>query len=174
MILSSYRRLLPYAKPFRFKFAVGLLLNVIASYFNLIVTLALLPAMGIVLGETSGLANISKGNSSSSLFNIADLIKSFKGYFTFGTPEEALLRICLFMLISYTLKNLFSYFGNYLMSLAEGGMSKALRDTVFEKLANLSLDYFYDRRTGQLLARVTDDVGVTNGAIISSIMTLVR
>jgi len=53
-------------------------------------------------------------------------------------------------------------------------MSKTIRDLVFEKLALLSLDYYYDRRTGQLLQRVTDDVGVTNGTLTSSISTLIR
>lgn len=171
MIFSSYRRLLPYAKPFRFKFAAGLLLNTLSSYCNIIVTYSLIPIMEVVLGETQ-----STTISSTKLQHgyQQDALEWFKSLFTGQTVEETLFNICVFMFTAYMLKNLFAYFGGYFMSLVEGGMSKTLRDKVFEKLANLSLDYFYDRKTGQLLTRVTDDVGVTNGAIISSITTLVR
>lgn len=174
MILSNYKRLLPYSKPFRIKFAFALVLNIISSYFNLVVTFALLPAMAVVLGETSGITSAAKPTGAITSVGAKDFVESFKGYFLGGTQEETLVNICLFMFIAYGLKNVFQYFGNYFMSLVEGGMSKTLRDAVFEKLAYLSLDYYYDRRTGQLLARVTDDVGVTNGAIISSSTTLIR
>jgi ATP-binding cassette, subfamily B, bacterial MsbA len=170
MIFSPYRRLLKYGKPFRAKFALGIFFNIVASLFNVIVLVALLPAMQVLLGEHSTLP--TKPVASSGLFGGA--LSSFRDYFLTGTPLDALAKICGFMFLAYILKNIFQYLGHYFMTLVEGGMSKALRDAVFAKLASLSIDYFYDRRTGQLLARVTDDVGVTNGALLTSLITLVR
>lgn len=170
MIFTSYRRLLKYGKPFRLKFMLGVLLNIIASLFNVVVLVALLPAMQVLLGEQSSMQ--PKPLAASGI--LANALNTFRQYFLTGTPIAALAKISAFMFLAYAVKNIFQYVGGYFMTLVEGGMSKTLRDAVFEKLAHLSLDYFYDRRTGQLLARVTDDVGVTNGALLASLTTLVR
>ncbi len=174
MIFSNYKRLLPYSKPFRLKFGVAVLLNMFSALFNVVVFMSLMPAMQVLLGVENPASSMKSAPLGTMLPNKQALLDSFKNYFLQGTKEEALLRVCLFIFIAYGLKNIFQYFGNYFMSLVEGGMSKALRDLVFEKLATLSLDYYYDRRTGQLLQRVTDDVGVTNGTITSSLATLIR
>jgi ABC-type multidrug transport system fused ATPase/permease subunit len=175
MILSDYKRLLPYSKPFRLKFGIALILNIVSTFFNIIVFVALMPAMQVLLNVNNP-SSPSKGMSTLgiSLPGRQELLESFKNYFLQGSKEEALFKVCLFIFFGYALKNIFQYFGNYCMSLVEGGMSKTLRDLVFEKLSMLSLDYYYDRRTGQLLQRVTDDVGVTNGTLLSSITTLIQ
>jgi ABC-type multidrug transport system fused ATPase/permease subunit len=172
MIFSNYKRLLPYSKPFGLKFVIAVLLNIFTAFFTVIVTFSLLPAMQVLLGIENTIQAPKTINGIGQVRQ--DLINSFKNYFLHGSREEALLRVCIFIFIIYALKNIFQYFANYVMSLVEGGMSKTLRDLVFEKLALLSLDYYYDRRTGQLLQRVTDDVGVTNGTLTSSISILIR
>ncbi len=175
MIFSNYKRLLPYSKPFRLKFTAAVILNSFSAFFNVVVFVALIPAMQVLLGVTNTATSAKPGLPITNILPSKQaLLDSFKGYFLEGTNEEALLRVCLFIFLAYGLKNIFQYFGNYFMALVEGGMSKTLRDMVFEKLATLSLDYYYDRRTGQLLQRVTDDVGVTNGTITSSLTTLIR
>jgi subfamily B ATP-binding cassette protein MsbA len=59
------------------------------------------------------------------------------------------------------------------MTLVESGMVRDLRDKVFEKLSKLSLDYYYDRKSGHLLSRLTNDVNQVNGTLTSSIMTII-
>jgi len=174
VIFSKYRRLLPYAKPFRLKFIIALSLNSVSAFFNVIVFVALIPAMQVLLGAGDSASSKPGLPITNIIPNKQTLFESFKQYFLQGTKEQALTKVCLFIFFAYALKNIFQYFGNYFMSLVEGGMSKTLRDMVFEKLATLSLDYYYDRRTGQLLQRVTDDVGVTNGTITSVMATIIR
>jgi ABC-type multidrug transport system fused ATPase/permease subunit len=175
MIFSKYKRLIPYAKPFRLKFIIALILNSVSAFFTVIVFVALIPAMQVLLGAADSSVSSRQGLPALNIIpNKQTLFDSFKQYFLQGTKEESLTKVVLFIFFAYALKNIFQYFGNYFMMLVEGGMSKTLRDMVFEKLATLSLDYYYDRRTGQLLQRVTDDVGVTNGTITSSLTTLIR
>ncbi len=173
---KNYRRLLPFAKPFRLTFIVSVFFNILTSLASTVVVLALMPAMAVVLGEAKNGAQPGAGlpipNVGGNLKN--ELLQSFREYFQQGTPIQALVKICTFLFVTYLLKNIFQYIANYLMALVEGGTSKHLRDTVFEKLSNLSLDYFYDRKMGNLLVRVTDDVGVVNSMLTSSLTTLIR
>lgn len=166
----NYRRLLPFAKPFRGRFAFAVVFNLLTAAATTLVFTALMPAMAVVLGETSP----TQGMPGASVAVKSEILQSFKEYFMRGSRTDALLRVCVFIFITYLLKNIFQYTANYFMSLVEGGMSKRLRDTVFDKLTSLSIDYFYDRKMGHLLVRVTDDVGVVNGMLTSSMTTSVR
>jgi ABC-type multidrug transport system fused ATPase/permease subunit len=167
----NYRRLLPFAKPFRGRFAVSVFFNLLTSAATTLVFTSLMPAMAVILDEKNA---ATTGMPGGAVAMKSQLLQSFKEYFMQGTKVDALLRVCTFIFVVYLLKNIFQYIANYFMAVVEGGMSKRLRDTVFEKLTSLSIDYFYDRRMGQLLVRVTDDVGVGNGMLTSSLTTSVR
>ncbi len=57
--------------------------------------------------------------------------------------------------------------------LAAGRVQLRLRDSVFARAQRLPADYFDERRMGDLLVRLTDDVAVVEGAIASGPVTLV-
>ena len=176
MIFEKYRRLLPYAKPFRIKFIFATIFNLLSAFLEPLSIVSLLPALNIILGEggkqSSALTGISIPGVQ--IVNKQGILDWFTAQFTSGTKDEALLKIAVFLFVVYALKNILQYIGSYFMMLFEGGMSKSIRDAVFEKLTSLSIDYFYDRKSGQLLVRVTDDVGNVNATISSSITTLIR
>jgi len=60
-----------------------------------------------------------------------------------------------------------------LAGLAAGRVQLRLRDSVFSRAQRLPADYFDERRLGDLLIRLTDDVAVVEGAIASGPVTLV-
>lgn len=176
MIMDIYRRLMPFTKKARSKFYISLAFTTISAALESLSIISLLPALRVLLGvsEQTSISTTNVPLPNVSIIDKQSILDSFTSYFTSGSKTDGLLKISLFLITLYTLKNLFSYIGGYFMSLFEGSTNKSLRDAVFEKLTSLSLDYFYDRRSGQLLLRVTDDVGVVNGAITSTITTIIR
>jgi ATP-binding cassette, subfamily B, bacterial len=60
-----------------------------------------------------------------------------------------------------------------LAGLAAARVQLRLRDSVFARAQRLPADYFDERRLGDLLIRLTDDVAVVEGAIASGPVTLV-
>ncbi len=167
---------MPFTKKARSKFYISIIFTTISAALESLSIISLLPALSVLLGITKE-ASLPTGGISIPNVSIIDkqsLLDSFVSYFTSGSKTDGLLKISLFLITLYTLKNVFSYIGGYFMSLFEGSTNKSLRDAVFEKLTSLSLDYFYDRRSGQLLLRVTDDVGVVNGAITSTVTSIIR
>jgi len=174
MIIKLFRRLLHFARPYRAKMIVAILFNTIANFLNSISITAILPIVSIILGEGDLSVGSTKPSApNNSIIDRKSILEWFEKQFTSGTRQEALIKLCAFIFITYALKNLFSYINNYLMSLVEGGMIKSLRDTVFEKLSNLSIDYYYQRKTGHLLSRINTDVWMVNYTLVSSIVTLI-
>ena len=75
-----------------------------------------------------------------------------------GDPGEAILRIILFILIVFALKNLFDFTRGYLVARVEQGVTRDLRNRVYDHLLDLDLGFFGRTRTGQIISRLTHDV----------------
>src|SRR5579871_5845342 len=169
MLVRLYRRLVQYAKPYRAKIIISSILNVLGNTVGSVNLLALLPIVSVILGEANPLASQSTPTiieRFSSLFLVRD---------AHGVLDQigSLERICIFVFTSYALKNILLYTSGYMMAVVENGMARSIRDAVFEKLSTLSLDYYYDRKSGHLLSRLTNDVGQVNNTLTSSIRTIV-
>jgi len=73
-------------------------------------------------------------------------------------PMEALRGIILFLLVVYALKNIADFLRRYLMAWVEQGVSRDLRNEVYEHLLDLDLAFFGRTRMGQIVSRLTHDV----------------
>jgi subfamily B ATP-binding cassette protein MsbA len=172
MIIKTYRRLLPLARPYRGKLILSSVFNILSNFVGSVNLLALLPIVSIVIGESHVMPTAGGGTA-------GHILDKFSHYFlvlkSSGEIDAtaSLIRICAFIFATSLLKNLFGYLSGYIMAIVENGMGRALRDSVFEKLSTLSLDYYYDRKSGHLLSRLTNDVGAVNGAFTSSIATII-
>ncbi|MBW7888841.1 MAG: ATP-binding cassette domain-containing protein [Bacteroidetes bacterium] len=91
-----------------------------------------------------------------------------------GSKNEALFKICGLILFVFLLKNIFDYSQSYLMARVEQSLMRDLRNSLYSHLHNLSLSYFTNERTGNLISRVTNDVNVVNGGVSASFVTLVK
>ncbi|NQU17557.1 MAG: ABC transporter ATP-binding protein [Candidatus Saganbacteria bacterium] len=72
----------------------------------------------------------------------------------------------------YFLRGIATYGQGYLISFAAQRMLYDLRTQLFEHLHNLSLDFFTKWRTGDLIARSTNDIDQIQNGIISSVIQL--
>jgi ATP-binding cassette, subfamily B, bacterial MsbA len=91
-----------------------------------------------------------------------------------GTTQDMLMRICVIILFVFLLKNLFDYLQSYTMAYVEQGSMMDIRNDLYEHLHNLSLSYFSNERTGNLISRVTNDVNVVNGGVSATFVTMLK
>lgn len=145
------------------------ILNVISNQLNVLFLPVILPIVSILLGE----AKTIDLNIKNEYVDTKSVLDWFTALFIAPTYTESLIRICGFIFGVYLLKNILGYTNGYMMAVIEGKMVKNIRDEIFSKLSSLSLDYYYERKAGQLLSRVTHDVSGVNHSIISSINTLI-
>ncbi len=91
-----------------------------------------------------------------------------------GDQFDALFRICILIITVFFLKNLFGFLQSYMLAYVEQGVIKDLRDGLFRHLHSLSLSYFTHERTGDLISRVMNDVGIVQRSISTSFVNLIR
>lgn len=99
---------------------------------------------------------------------------SIRDFLFAGTKSEALFKICMLIFFVFMMKNIFDYCQSYLMAKVEQSLMRDLRNALYEHLHNLSLAYFTNERTGNLISRVTNDVNVVNGGVSASFVTLIK
>ena len=72
------------------------------------------------------------------------------------------------------LKHLFTFAFQYLMSDVSQRVMRDLRYRLYARIQNLSLDYFSEKRTGELISRITHDVNVVENALSYGVTDLFR
>lgn len=87
------------------------------------------------------------------LANMTELIQSEK----IENWQEKLLRLTLTLIILYLSKILFRYLSNYLAHKAAWNLVEEIRMRVYNKIQDLSMSFFHDKQTGDLMSRVVND-----------------
>lgn len=75
-----------------------------------------------------------------------------------GDPQSAVLGIILCMLVVMAVKNVFDFTRMYLLARVEQGVTRDLRNEVYDHVLNLDLAFFGQTPMGQILSRLTHDV----------------
>jgi subfamily B ATP-binding cassette protein MsbA len=75
-----------------------------------------------------------------------------------GDPLVAVERIIALLVVVLLLKNVFAFARTYLLSRAEQGVNRDLRNAVYDHLVGLDLSFFGRVRTGQIVSRLTTEI----------------
>jgi len=98
----------------------------------------------------------------------------FQAIFSAPTREETLLKICLFLISAFALKNLFIYLNKQIIFRIQTKTAKKLRDDVFSSIIEMQLDYFNKNRVGNLMNYVYNDVENVNSSISSTFVNFLQ
>ncbi len=80
----------------------------------------------------------------------------------------------LFILLAYLAKGVGSYVQQYSMTFVGQDSVRTGRDRLLEPLLHLDLAFFHHHHSGDLISRISSDIGRIQGAVSSNVATLVR
>ncbi len=150
---SAYRRLLAYLGPHRGVFALAVGATFAFAALDAFSLALLVPFLQTLFAE-SGAAQAEPSGAFARLLEgtigrVVDLD---------GDPQAAIRGIILFILAVVALKNVFDFFRTYLNARVEQGVTRDVRNRVYDHLLDLDLSFFGRTRTGQIISRLTHDV----------------
>ncbi|MCG8753020.1 ABC transporter ATP-binding protein, partial [Tenacibaculum finnmarkense] len=174
--MGYFKDILKYEKKYRKFTVLNIVFNILYAIFNVLSVLAFIPVLGILFGTDKKIINEPNYEG---LSKIGDFLKdSFYHFISEKIKTEGdintLVFICLLALSLFFLKNLFRYLASYVIAFLRTGIVKDLRDKLYDKIVELPISYFSEKRKGDIIARMTSDVQEVEGSIISSIETIVR
>ncbi len=88
--------------------------------------------------------------------------------------QQALLMVCLAIVLVFFVKNLFRYLALYVLTPVRTGLVRDLRSKLFSKYLHMPLSWYSDERKGDLISRINLDVQEVEWSIISILETAVK
>ena len=73
--------------------------------------------------------------------------------------------LALILLVCFALRGVCQFLNNYLSHVASWNMVNRVRGIVYDHLQKLSMSYYHDKQTGQLMSRVINDTAAFEGLI---------
>ncbi|KJD33242.1 antibiotic ABC transporter ATP-binding protein [Tamlana sedimentorum] len=182
--MNEFFKILRYAKPYK-KYAIGhIISNVFFALFGTLSFVALKPMLDVIFEKnidpctgkaiiTNPTAPIYKG-----IWEISDYFEGLLAYrmheFTGGDKSKALIFVIMLLVLAFLLKNISGYLANYFMVFLRNGVIRDIRNTVYNKILELPLSYFSEKRKGDIMARVTGDVNDLQYSMLPVLELIVR
>jgi subfamily B ATP-binding cassette protein MsbA len=88
--------------------------------------------------------------------------------------EQALLIVCIFLVVTFFGKNLFRYLSLYFLAPVRNGIVRDIRGKLVDKTLELPLSYFSEKRKGDLMSRVSADVQEIEWSIVGATEAVAR
>jgi len=169
--MKTYFRLLSFAQPIE-KYAIPyVLLTILAVVFNTL-NLALLAPLLSTLFKENEAALLPKPDS------WIQILDNFNYYIQqihlkIG-PYEALQWVCIVIVISVLLSNLFKYLSQRVLENLKIYMLLNLRKSVFNNVMDLQVEYFNEQRKGDIIGKISSDVQVVQFCVTSTLQVLFK
>lgn len=89
-------------------------------------------------------------------------------------PVLALALICIIVVLSVLLKNLFLYFSFYVLAPIKNSIMTRLREELYDKLLQLPIGFFTEQRKGDVMSRMTNDIGELEGSVVGTMEGFIK
>ena len=173
---KSLLKLLPYTKPYKSHIIWNVVYNVLYALFSTISMLTLLPVLEVLFGKTravltkpvySGIGNIKQFGTDYMYFQISSLTKD-------NSIQVALLFVVLMVITTFLLKNLFNYLASHHIMHLKNGVLRDLRKSMYNKIIELPISYYSEKRKGDIMARMLGDVNEVQNSFFSILELVVK
>jgi subfamily B ATP-binding cassette protein MsbA len=168
--MKKFAVILQYLSRYRGKLALYLFFNLISLIFGLISIGMLSPFLDILF-DTGGKVAKSVALHSNAIGGLKSVLADIARHYDKPT---LLIVICAVIVVTSILKNLFYYWSSYISSPIRSATITFLRNDVYEKILALPIGYFTERRKGDLISRMTNDIYEIESSVVSTLEGLIK
>jgi subfamily B ATP-binding cassette protein MsbA len=173
--MKIYFKLLSFAKPFNRFVPKYFILAVLAVIFGLANFTLMIPLLNVIFEKVEVVTIVAKPEFALNL----DYFKAiFNFYFasifkTYG-QVGALQFVCVVIVVSVFLANLFKYWSQRVLTSMRTHVVKNIRESLFLKITSLHVGYFHSQRKGDLMSSLSNDVNEVENSVVSSVQVIFR
>lgn len=169
-------KLLPYTKPYQSHIVWNVIYNILYALFSTISMLTLLPMVEVLFGKTKiiekkpvyqGITTLLDYGKETFYYQISELTKS-------SGPQFALLLVVVLVISTFLLKNVFNYLASFHIMHLKNGVLRDLRKSMFNKIIDLPVSYYSEKRKGDVMARMLGDVNEVQSSFFSILELVVK
>ena len=166
--MKDFLRVLRFAKPYWIYAVFNIIFNILTVLFSLVSITMIIPFLGLLFGtqekvyEAPPLGFSATSVKENFYYQITQIIET-------QGQIDALLFICGLVLVMFLFRNLFRYLALFFLTPIRNGVVRDMRNSLHQKVLNLPLGYYTEKRKGDIIARMTTDLVEIEWSIMSSL-----
>ncbi|MFP3832367.1 ABC transporter ATP-binding protein [Chryseobacterium sp. SIMBA_028] len=177
--MNEYKKILRFARPHQKYIYGSLFFNILYSVFQIASLGTILPVLGMLFGTIKPEKYETAPVYSGDITYFFTYIKEYSNYYVQALVKDhgsltVLAWLCIITAFMFFLRNAFRYFGSLLLINYRVGVTKDLRGAMYRKILSLPVSFFTESRKGDMMSRMSNDVGEVEGGILGSLIELIN
>lgn len=173
--MNYFKKILRFAGPYRKYGYLNIFFNILYALFSALSFAALIPMLNVLFDKTK---QICEPPSFESIGKAKDYFMDYMNYrvtqYSGEDPMQGLVLVVGLVLVLFLLKNIFNYLAMYFITFLRNGVLKDIRNKMYQKIVDLPISYFSEKRKGDVIARITSDVLEIQHSFLSILELIVR
>ena len=167
--MKRFERIFRYISDYKTKLIYYVIYTLLGTFFGIFSLAMLSPFVSLLVAGSGPSQAVIKSNAAGGA--ISDFLNNI-------VVEHgkiwALAAICVFIIIATALKNLFIYLSNLISAPIRSAIATRFRNDLYEKILVLPVGYFTEKRKGDIMSRMTNDVAEIENSIVSTLEGLIK
>lgn len=172
--MNKLFRILSYIKPYKGLAIVNAISNILSAVFGLAGLLLISNVLKVLFntGKKKEIIAPEDPNFFSELFY--DLEVYYTTLIENSDRTKALMAVCIFILVTFFLKNFFRYLAQYVLAPIRSNLIRDIRNDLHKKILELPISFFNEKRKGDIITRMSADVVEIEWSAISILELMIR
>ncbi len=171
--MKDFHKLFTLLKPYKLKLVLVVFFNIFSTIFSVFSIVLLAPFLSLIFDKIPPVLDKPEF-----VFNSEGLITYLQYLLSQVIVSEgmvkALLLLILVIFVFFLLNKSFNYFAIWIMASVRTDVVKTYRNQSYEKLLILPLSYYSNKRKGDIMSRVINDVQDIDVSVLQSLQQLFR
>ncbi|HEY6503454.1 MAG TPA: ABC transporter ATP-binding protein [Chitinophagaceae bacterium] len=173
--MKQYSRIFKYLGAYKGKITLYFLFTLLSILFSIVSIGMLMPFLQLIFTdprpECLTCGSFGKASSNPLIQSINDFLNN-----SINTRGKipTLGFICLLMISFIILKNLFLYLSYYILNPLKNTVVNQLRENLYDKVLRLPIGFFNEKRKGDLMSRMTNDVSEVESSVVGTLEGWIR
>lgn len=183
--MSSYSKTVRrYIKPYGAYIVLSIVTNIAAALLNLLAFSLIMPILKILfqMEETKPVYIPLESITTSGFAGFMDKIEAIAGNFGYYVSEmidkwgasQTLVILCAYLVVMTLVKVAITYASLWSLIPVRTGVVRDLRNQLNDKILSLPVSFMSDEHKGDILARISGDVGEVEASIIDSLEMVIK
>lgn len=173
--MEYFRKILSFAGPYKKYGFLNIFFNMLYALFSALSFAALIPMLDVLFDKAK---KVYIAPEYTGMGNLKDFLQDYLNYqvtaYAGDDEMRGLVLVIGLVLVLFLLKNIFNYLAMYFITFLRNGVLKDIRNAMYQKIVDLPLAFFSEKRKGDVIARITSDVLEIQHSFLSILELIVR
>ncbi|MFY0481994.1 ABC transporter ATP-binding protein [Flavobacterium sp. PLA-1-15] len=173
---ENIKKIIPFARKYDFHIVWNIFFNVLYALFSTLSFVALFPLMEVLFKMNERVVALPKYEG---ILELGTYGKQYLQYYITklseeNGPEYALLLTVSLVISTFLLKNVFNYAASQHLMKLKNGVLRDLREKMFNKIIDLPISYYSEKRKGDIMARMLGDVNEVQNSFFMVLELIIK